>query len=143
GGRQRRKRGGGWRQVAAAGGDGAVQRWQRWEAASTAMAALSPPWQRRAAASAACGGRPEVPSLRQIQREEGLRSRATTKCAGRLGAVPAAAPRRARPQARRPRQALPPPHVACNPTCLLLPFVCQQIHTPSFYKMFDTVNFFK
>ncbi|KAB8117456.1 hypothetical protein EE612_059496, partial [Oryza sativa] len=129
GGRQRRKRGGGWRRVAAAGGDGAAQ---RREAASAAMVAPSPPRQQRAAASAACGGRsgsrPEAPSLRQIRREEGLQSRAATKCAGCLDAVPAAGPCRARPQARQPRQALLPPHVACNPTCLLLPFVCQQIH---------------
>uniref|UniRef100_A0A0D9Z8R2 Uncharacterized protein n=1 Tax=Oryza glumipatula TaxID=40148 RepID=A0A0D9Z8R2_9ORYZ len=90
------------------------------------MAAPSPPLQRRAAASAACGGRsgsrPEAPSLRQIRRKEGLQSRAATKCAGRLDAVPAADSCRARPQARPPRQALPPPHVAYNPTCFLLPF---------------------
>uniref|UniRef100_I1PC61 Uncharacterized protein n=1 Tax=Oryza glaberrima TaxID=4538 RepID=I1PC61_ORYGL len=96
------------------------------------MAAPSPPLQWRAAASVVCGGRsgsrPEAPSLRQIRREEGLQSRTATKCAGRLDAVPAAGPCRARPQARPPRQALQPPHVACNPTCLLLPFVCQQIH---------------
>uniref|UniRef100_I1R0F5 Uncharacterized protein n=1 Tax=Oryza glaberrima TaxID=4538 RepID=I1R0F5_ORYGL len=79
-------------------------------------------------AAAACGGRSgsrlEPPSLRQIRREEGLRSRAASPSSA-TDAVPATVLRRARPQVRRPRQALPPPHVACNPTCLLLPLYTQ------------------
>nr|BAD28731.1 hypothetical protein [Oryza sativa Japonica Group]BAD29662.1 hypothetical protein [Oryza sativa Japonica Group] len=68
------------RRWALGGGGGWRRCGQRQEAASVAMAAPSPPRQRRVAASAACSGRSggcsEAPSLRQIRREEGLRSRA-------------------------------------------------------------------
>jgi hypothetical protein len=72
--------------VAAAGGDGAAQ---RREVASAAMAAPSPPRQHRAVASAArggrSGGRPEAPSLLQIQRKG---SRAAPPPLGTYGESP-------------------------------------------------------